>query len=126
MLVLAMGRLRDGAMRSRKPGATDPGERTVSGDHGGRETPVPIPNTEVKAVSADGTWGATPWESRTSPEFFRPRAPANAGALLIPGLERVDPGQTCSTVGCATSMVLVLGASFRALRRNSGGGGENV
>ncbi len=32
-------------------------------------TPVPIPNTEVKPVSADGTWGATPWESRTPPDF---------------------------------------------------------
>ena len=29
------------------------------------DTPVPIPNTEVKLLSADGTWGATPWESRT-------------------------------------------------------------
>ena len=27
----------------------------VSGDHGGGETPVPIPNTEVKPSSADGT-----------------------------------------------------------------------
>ena len=29
------------------------------------DTPVPIPNTEVKLLSADGTWGATSWESRT-------------------------------------------------------------
>ena len=36
------------------------------GDSGG-EPPVPIPNTEVKPGSADGTWGATPWESRTLP-----------------------------------------------------------
>ncbi len=40
-----------------------------SGGHGGRVTPVPIPNTEVKTASADGTWGATPWESRTSPDI---------------------------------------------------------
>ena len=39
----------------------------MSGDDGERVTPVPIPNTEVKSFSADGTWGATPWESRTSP-----------------------------------------------------------
>ena len=39
----------------------------LSGDDGERVTPVPIPNTEVKSFSADGTWGATPWESRTSP-----------------------------------------------------------
>src|SRR6202049_4166876 len=42
---------------------------TVSGGHSGGVTPVPIPNTEVKPASADGTWGATPWESRTSPDF---------------------------------------------------------
>ena len=38
------------------------------GDSNG-DTPVPIPNTEVKPISADGTWGATPWESRTLPTF---------------------------------------------------------
>ena len=47
-----------------------PFERKVSGDHSGRVTPVPIPNTEVKPASADGTWGETPWESRSSPEFI--------------------------------------------------------
>jgi hypothetical protein len=31
------------------------------------DTPVPIPNTEVKLFSADGSWGATPCESRTLP-----------------------------------------------------------
>ena len=29
------------------------------------DTPVPIPNTEVKLLSGDGTWGATSWESST-------------------------------------------------------------
>ena len=38
------------------------------GDSDG-DTPVPIPNTEVKPVSADGTWVEMPWESRTSPDF---------------------------------------------------------
>src|SRR5438270_3567875 len=46
----------------------------ISGGHSGGVTPVPIPNTEVKTASADGTWGATPWESRSSPGFLdRPR-----------------------------------------------------
>ena len=31
-----------------------------------KATPVPIPNTEVKFLSADDTWGAAPWESKTS------------------------------------------------------------
>ena len=42
----------------------------VSGGYSGGETPVPIPNTEVKTASADGTWGGTPWESRSPPEFL--------------------------------------------------------
>ena len=42
---------------------------TVSGGHGEEETPVPIPNTEVKLLSADGTALETGWESRSPPEF---------------------------------------------------------
>ena len=38
-----------------------------SGDNGGRDPPVLIPNTEVKPASADGTWLDTTWESRTLP-----------------------------------------------------------
>ena len=33
-------------------------------------TPVPIPNTEVKLFSADGTAGAARWESRTPSKSF--------------------------------------------------------
>ena len=36
-----------------------------SSDYSEKATPVPIPNTEVKFLSADDTWGATPWESKT-------------------------------------------------------------
>ncbi len=39
------------------------------------ETPVPIPNTEVKLFSADGTAREAEWESRTLPEIY-----------LIPGI----------------------------------------
>ena len=39
----------------------------ISGDNSERDPPVPIPNTEVKPLSADGTWLATARESRTSP-----------------------------------------------------------
>jgi hypothetical protein len=38
-----------------------------SGDHSKGETPDPIPNSEVKPFSADGTARETVWESRTSP-----------------------------------------------------------
>ena len=36
-----------------------------------RVTPVPIPNTEVKPLGADGTARATVWESRKPPGLFR-------------------------------------------------------
>ena len=39
----------------------------ISGDYGERDPPVPMPNTEVKPFSADGTWLETTWESRTLP-----------------------------------------------------------
>ena len=35
-----------------------------------RETPVPIPNTAVKTLSADDTTWATAWESRKPPHSF--------------------------------------------------------
>ena len=57
---------------------------TVSGGHSGRVTPVPIPNTEVKPARADGTWGATPWESRSPPEYFSEKSLRHAGALFAP------------------------------------------
>ena len=40
-----------------------------SGGYAGGAAPVPIPNTEVKPSRADGTAGATLWESRTLPGF---------------------------------------------------------
>src|ERR671912_2590062 len=59
----------------------------LKGDDGGGDTPLPIPNREVKPASADGTAGETPWESRSSPishsiahfseqSIFRLQAPA--------------------------------------------------
>jgi hypothetical protein len=42
-----------------------------SGDFVDRVTPVPIPNTEVKPVGADGTARETAWESRKSPGLIQ-------------------------------------------------------
>ena len=55
--------------------------REICGDYSGEDTPVPIPNTEVKLLSADDTWRATSWESKTLPliSFF---------VLLIPDCHR--------------------------------------
>ena len=49
-----------------------------SGDNSGGETPVPVPNTVVKAFSADDTSRETSWESRTLPGFFF-KKPVEAG-----------------------------------------------
>ena len=40
------------------------------GDTSDEGTPGNIPNPEVKLVSADGTGGAAPWESRSLPRDF--------------------------------------------------------
>jgi hypothetical protein len=50
----------------------DRGRRGLSPFSGGfseGETPLPIPNRAVKPLSADGTWPARAWESRTPPVF---------------------------------------------------------
>src|SRR5207342_2851463 len=43
------------------------------GGHRGRVTPVPIPNTEVKPATADGTACEGAWESRSLPGLFYQR-----------------------------------------------------
>ena len=53
-------------------------EKLSGGDSGG-DPPVPIPNTEVKPVSADGTWGEDPRESRTPPDTIREGRPDRRG-----------------------------------------------
>jgi hypothetical protein len=35
----------------------------------GGEPPVPIPNTEANTASADDTWSASSWESRSPPRY---------------------------------------------------------
>ena len=43
---------------------------SLAGDYSEEATPDPIPNSEVKLFSADGTAWVTVWESRSSPAFF--------------------------------------------------------
>ena len=54
-----------------------------SGDYGERDPPVPIPNTEVKPFSADGTWLETARESRTLPDSKKEWAPRMWGLFLL-------------------------------------------
>ena len=59
------------------------GQRRLAGDNGAVETPVPIPNTEVKHCSADGTAWETVWESRASPVYLRKAHTGCLGVGLI-------------------------------------------
>src|SRR5213078_4905859 len=59
------------------------------GGHRGRVPPVPIPNTEVKPATADGTASAGVWESRSLPGIFpKPdaRRSGRAFSLYAPSL----------------------------------------
>jgi hypothetical protein len=47
------------------------------------ETPVPIPNTEVKPFSADGTAWEAARESRTLPKFIQSKAPWFSKGLFV-------------------------------------------
>ena len=57
-----------GALRAPpRPSQPAPQRPPGAGGHGGRGTLGPIPNPEVKPASADGTAGATLWETRAPP-----------------------------------------------------------
>src|SRR6185503_14271973 len=56
-----------------------------AGGHRIRVTPVPIPNTEVKPATADGTAWETVWESRSLPALSRARELRFAGVRLYAG-----------------------------------------
>jgi hypothetical protein len=45
-------------------------EFKIPGGYGEGEPPVPIPNTAVKPLCADGTCRATGWESKSLPGVF--------------------------------------------------------
>ena len=52
-------------------------------------TPDPIPNSEVKPHSADGTAGEALWESRTPPDFFFAPSPLRSRGFFL--LRREPP-----------------------------------
>ena len=81
-------------------------ERTVSGGHGGGETPVPIPNTAVKPARADGTWGEAPWESRSPPGFLIDTIPSELrleGIRVVLRATFARPGRRKTNGPCDTS-----------------------
>jgi hypothetical protein len=61
------------------------------GGHRSRVTPVPIPNTEVKPATADGTARVGGWESRSLPGIHCQKpagSVATSGLLAVPALPR--------------------------------------
>jgi hypothetical protein len=76
-------------------------QQIFGGDSGG-VTPVPIPNTEVKPSSADGTWAETPWESRSPPDPSpRARGAVPAGDGGLARASRHVPALVAGTVTAA-------------------------
>ena len=55
----------------------------VSGGYGEGETPLPIPNRAVKPLSADGTWPARAWESRSPPVLLDPACESRRRGRLL-------------------------------------------
>ena len=45
-------------------------ETDQCGDDGLKDTPVPMPNTEVKLQRAESSWGIAPCEDRTLPRGY--------------------------------------------------------
>src|SRR3954453_1435459 len=64
------------------------------GGHTGRETPLPIPNREVKPARADGTRRATSRESRSPPDYFAKPAPMARASLVSGKVLRAFPEET--------------------------------
>ena len=59
------------------------GSLPVSGGYCEGETPLPIPNRAVKPLSADGTWLARAWESRSPPVIYSKPCSCQARARLL-------------------------------------------
>ncbi len=86
--------------------------RPVSGGYGEGETPLPIPNRAVKPLSADGTWPARAWESRTPPVFYEHGSP---GRHRRPGLVAWGVRDRRSrSLGAVGSRLAARGPPFRA------------
>ena len=54
-----------------------------SGGYYEKVTPVPIPNTEVKLLSADDTWMVTSRESRSLPDLYQSPVLSSIGLCAV-------------------------------------------
>ena len=82
-----------------------PGSK-FAGGHRSRVTPVPIPNTEVKPATADGTAWETVWESRSLPAVKT--SEPSARRLCALGSSCVRPPQPWHPDQCWLSLELSL------------------
>ena len=64
-------------------------ENRISGGNGEREPPVPIPNTEVKPLSAESTWLETARENRTLPDSKRLRRVISTQSFFLPNFSKL-------------------------------------
>ena len=86
---------------------------TISGDNGERDPPVPIPNTEVKPFSADGTWLETTWESRTLPDSTKKSLRRCLGLFLCASRQFFLPGRLQANVQHCTWLGFFLPPAVR-------------
>jgi hypothetical protein len=100
---------------------------SVSGGYSGEVTPDPIPNSEVKLASANGTARVTLWESRTPPDLsWNP--PTQVGGFFfcfspgcVSGRSDADVGAAIGAPGRAQP---VRGSAWVRCRRGRGRGGR--
>jgi hypothetical protein len=77
----SLGRFSGGRLACRRRWGNP--RQTVSGGHRRGVTPVPIPNTEVKPSTADGTARVTVWESRSLPGLFLQARCESVGPFFV-------------------------------------------
>jgi hypothetical protein len=70
--------------------------REVSGGNNEKATPVPIPNTAVKLLSAENTWLVTAREDRSPPDLYQGSVLTHRALFII----RVYPGLLITYTRC--------------------------
>ena len=74
-----------------------------AGGHRSRVTPVPIPNTEVKPATADGTVWETVWESRSLPAVISKPASMGSRAFVCTAAHFPNARTGSRALGCTAA-----------------------
>jgi hypothetical protein len=75
--------MREKGLEKTRPQPLAPSPKEILGGYAEGVTPVPIPNTEVKPLRADGTARAAVWESRSPPGLLQEEPATNYGCGLF-------------------------------------------